>query len=125
MTIAEKVKQSSYVELFTLFKEGMFYKCYNEDAMVFTQHVKKYQVSAKQVKSAGSVVLSLGFPESEVARGKLTFEHISEALGANGYSAEEKQVFFRLKENLKKNYADWCKAYAVRPPHIFTLSFPT
>ncbi len=41
----------------------MFYKCYNEDAMVFSRYIKAYQVSAKYVKSAGSDVLSLGFPE--------------------------------------------------------------
>lgn len=75
--------------------------------MLFSRHIKTYQVSAKHVKSAGSVVLSIGFPESEVTGGKLSFEHISEALGAGEYVVEEKQVTFRLKEDLKKNYAAW------------------
>jgi hypothetical protein len=35
MTIAEKIKYSADRTVFTLFKEGLFYKCYNEDAMVF------------------------------------------------------------------------------------------
>jgi hypothetical protein len=35
MTIAEKVTQSANSTLFTLYKEGLFYKCYNEDAMLF------------------------------------------------------------------------------------------
>ena len=107
MTISEKIKQSACPGTFTLHKEGMFYKCYNEDAMLFSRHIKAYHVSAKHVKSAGSDVLSLGFPESEVAGDKLSFEHISEALGAGDYSVEEKQVIFRLKEDLKQDYAGW------------------
>ena len=47
MTIAEKVSHSANSNrYFTLFKEGMFYKCYNEDAMVFVTRVKHYKVSA-------------------------------------------------------------------------------
>ena len=104
MTISEKIEQSACPETFTLYKEGMFFKCYNEDAMVFSRHIKAYHVSAKHIKSAGSDVLSLGFPESEVAGDKLSFEHIPEALGAGNYSVEEKQVTFRLKKDLKKDY---------------------
>ncbi len=29
--------------MFTLFKEALFYKCYNEDAMVFVQKVRVYK----------------------------------------------------------------------------------
>jgi uncharacterized protein (TIGR02145 family) len=35
MTIAEKVNQSANRTLFTVHKEILFYKCYNEDAMVY------------------------------------------------------------------------------------------
>jgi hypothetical protein len=51
MTLLEKTQKSSENNKFTLFKEGLFYKCYNENAMVFTEKVKKYKVSAKQVES--------------------------------------------------------------------------
>ncbi len=54
---------------FALFKEGMFYKCYNEDAMLIAKHVKPYKVSSKFVKSLGAGVLGLGFPLSEVEKG--------------------------------------------------------
>ena len=114
MTTAEKIKQSACAETFTLYKEGMFYKCYNEDAMVFSRHIKAYHISVKHVKNTGSDVLSLGFPESEVTRGKLPLDHISEALGAGNYSVEEKQVVFRLKEDMKQDYAGWCKNHSVR-----------
>ena len=45
MTIAEKVSHSANSALFTLYKEGLFYKCYNEDVMVFVIKVKNYKVS--------------------------------------------------------------------------------
>jgi hypothetical protein len=51
MTIAEKIKYSADRTKFTLYKEGLFYKCYNEDAMVFVQKIKEYKVSSKFVKS--------------------------------------------------------------------------
>lgn len=44
MGIKEKLEISADIKRFTLFKEGLFYKCYNEDAMVFTKLVKPYRV---------------------------------------------------------------------------------
>ena len=67
MTLLEKVNNSVNIQAFTMYKEGLFYKCYNEDAMVFSQQVKNYKVNAKFVKSVGAEVLSLGFPMSEVS----------------------------------------------------------
>jgi hypothetical protein len=51
MTVLEKTKNSSDNQLFTLYKEGLFYRCHTEDAMVFTEKVNKYKVSAKYIKS--------------------------------------------------------------------------
>jgi hypothetical protein len=41
MGIKEKLEICTDKTQFTLFKEGMFYKCYNEDAMVFVQKDKR------------------------------------------------------------------------------------
>jgi hypothetical protein len=43
MTLKEKINHSAKLTQFILFKEGLFYKCYNEDAMVFVKNVKDYQ----------------------------------------------------------------------------------
>lgn len=69
MTIAEKIQVSADKTRFTLFKEGIFYKCYNVDAMVFSKRVKHYKVNSKFIKSLGAAVISLGFPVSEVTKG--------------------------------------------------------
>ncbi|WP_257984647.1 hypothetical protein [Psychroflexus sp. MES1-P1E] len=38
MKISEKIRSSADKTVFTFFKEGLFYKCYNdEDAMVFVK----------------------------------------------------------------------------------------
>ena len=45
MTIVEKIILAKSNKQFTLFKEGLFYKCYNEDPMVFVQKVMAYKVN--------------------------------------------------------------------------------
>lgn len=107
MGISEKLQCSSNIRTLKLFKEGLFYKCYNQDAMVFAKLVKPYRVSVKYIKSVGAEVLSLGFPASEVSRGNLTLEMLCEALGATNYEGEGENVTFHLKEDVKQNYESW------------------
>lgn len=107
MTIAEKTQVSSDKTRFTFFKEGLFYKCYNEDAMVFVQKIKEYKVSSKFVKSVGSAVLSLGFPISEIEKANLKLQSISEAIQAANYTEKTYGIVFSLKENIKQNYQEF------------------
>ena len=74
MTIAEKIQYAADKKVVTFFKEGLFYKCYNEDAMVFTKKVRAYKVKVKYVKNVGSKVLSLGFPISEIEKENLKLQ---------------------------------------------------
>lgn len=60
MTLLEIVANKCRKSLFTLYKEGLFCKCYNEDAMVFVILVNPYKVSSKFVKSVGANVLMHG-----------------------------------------------------------------
>ena len=68
MTILQKITNSKDLAIFTLYREGLFYKCYNEDAMVFYRRVRDYKITFKQVKRAGSTVLSLGFINIKVKK---------------------------------------------------------
>lgn len=45
MIIADKIVGANDKTIFTLHREGLFYKCYNQDAMVFAQRVKNYKVT--------------------------------------------------------------------------------
>ena len=82
MTIAEKASHSANSALFTLYKEGLFYRCYNEKVMVFVIKVKNYKVSSKFVKSMSEKVYSISFPSIEVLNGNLSCKSISEKIGA-------------------------------------------
>lgn len=110
MSIKEKIACSSDVTMFTLFKEGRFFKCYNEDAMVFVNKIKPYKVSAKFVKNIGEIVYSIGFPVRENAKNGtgIDFEAISEKLLASHYEAKDKRVVFYLGDkSVKDDYAGW------------------
>lgn len=72
----------------------MFYKCYNEDAMVFAQHVRKYKVSSKFVKATIFNLHSIGFPGSEVEKGKLSFGNIFTKIEANNSESIDGNNFF-------------------------------
>ena len=64
--------------------------------MVFVQKVKEYKVNLKFIKSVGDDVLSLGFPISETEKGNLSFENISERIGAKVFEDNKGYIFFRL-----------------------------
>jgi len=57
MTIFQKITNSKDPSVFTLYREGMFYKCYNEDAMVFHQWVKDIKITSKFIKRTGTMVI--------------------------------------------------------------------
>jgi hypothetical protein len=109
MTIAEKVLISKNVWVLTLFKEGLFYKCFNEDAMVFTQRVRNYKITSKYVKSIGEQVLSIGFPTNEIEKNKTTLETIKNAIGASSFKIEDQFIEFNLVEQIKLNFQEFLK----------------
>ena len=45
MTIKQKISLAAQPTTIHFFKEGMFYKLYNQDAMWFVQNVKRYKVA--------------------------------------------------------------------------------
>ena len=63
MIILEKVTlQKQDTSKIFLFKEGIFYKAYNEGAFLLKD--KNYKITVKQIKSIENEVLSIGFPIS-------------------------------------------------------------
>lgn len=123
MTIAEKIKCSADKAVFTLFREGLFYKCYNEDAMVFAQKVKAYKVSSKYVKSIDEKVISLGFPASEVDKGNISLDAIAEIVFAESYKEDSHGVVFSLKTDIKQKFDDFqTKMTTAREPDAKKVS---
>ena len=108
MTIAEKIDLAKRNKQFTLFKEGLFYKCYNEDAMLFVKRVKKYKVNSKFIKSVGGVVNSIGFPVTEIEKESLSLEMISAKLKAENFEKKNEDVVFLINDfEIKNDYEVW------------------
>ena len=67
MTILEKITlQNQDTSKIFLFKEGIFYKAYNQGAFLLRE--KNYKVSVKKLKSIENEVLSIGFPDSALEK---------------------------------------------------------
>ncbi len=98
MTISEKLDNSANHTRFTLYKEGVFYKCYNEDAMVFVKNIREYKVSKKFVKSIACDLNCVGFPVSEVEKVSLSLANILEKIAAKGFDENEGNIVFLLND---------------------------
>ena len=64
MTIAEKIKLAKNINKLVLFKEGIFYKLYHQDAMLFVENVRQFKLTLKYIKTIQDYVNSIGFPVS-------------------------------------------------------------
>ena len=47
-----------------LFKEGMFWRCYELSVFYFVKNIKEYRVFRKFVKTVNREIVYLGFPDS-------------------------------------------------------------
>ena len=97
MTILDKVTlQLQDTTKIFLFKEGLFYKAYNEGAFLLKD--KNYKVAVKKIKSVENEVLSIGFPVSvfEKLKDEFVFEFFDK------YAVYNTNTFFN-----KELYNDW------------------
>lgn len=99
MTVLEKVtiQKQDTTKIF-LFKEGIFYKAYNEGAFLLRD--RNYKVAVKKIKSIENEVLSVGFPIS-------VFENLKE-----NSQSEEYDKYVSLQSNIVFScqiYEEWCQ----------------
>jgi hypothetical protein len=97
MNTKEKIALATQNNKLYCFKEGMFFKVYNQNAMWFTQHIKVYKINSKFVKTVNQQVFSIGFPQSLVLANLLVSQN--KAL----LKIEETQGFIAYKINRNKN----------------------
>jgi hypothetical protein len=62
MPLKEKVTLAAQPNRLYLFKEGMFYKAYTQNAMWFVQHIKRYNVTVTCIKKIQQGVFRISFP---------------------------------------------------------------
>ncbi len=51
MNTKEKIDRAADTAVLCLYEEGIFYKLYNEHAMLFTQNIKPLKIQARFVKT--------------------------------------------------------------------------
>lgn len=71
----EKIDLAAQPNKLYLFKEGMFYKIYNQNALWFVQHIKPYKVTVKYIKNCKQEVYSIGFPSAFLS--KINFKNFA------------------------------------------------
>jgi len=102
MTVQEKISLAAQSNKLVMFKEGMFYKLYNQNAMWFVNHLKPYKVTKKFVKIVNQDVYSIGFPQTVFSLKKLQI---------NLKLIKEEPNYFCYQVNQiisEQEYASWC-----------------
>jgi hypothetical protein len=64
MTIKQKIIATANHNGLIFYKEGVFYKLYNEHAMLYYENISAFKVSVKFYKNINQLVYSVGFPVS-------------------------------------------------------------
>jgi hypothetical protein len=70
-----------------LIKDGIFWRAYEQSAMLFVSHIRKYTTTKKHFKIVKGYVVYLGFPDSSLPK-------VLEIAGEKGFSINknEKQI---------------------------------
>ena len=100
MTIQQKIALVSDPTKFYLFKEGAFYKVYNQNAMWFTTHVKPYKV---KVKFVNQFVYVVGFPMHAVTTNGFVSKGLSLLEEQNSFICYQCKI-----DSAEQEYLQWC-----------------
>lgn len=67
MNLKDKINAESMDEpVILLYREGLFWKAYEQSAMRFVKEIRNYKLQKKHVKALAQDVVSLGFPDSRL-----------------------------------------------------------
>lgn len=83
------------------YREGMFWKLYNQSAFNFSQRVKQYLLKKKYIKELKETIVTMGFPDMVL---KENLERLEEYTVSVNIS--DKVVEVELKEELS-GYREW------------------
>lgn len=83
------------------YREGMFWKLYNQSAFNFSQRVKQYLLKKKYIKELKETIVTMGFPDMVL---KENLERLEEYTVSVNIS--DKVVEVELKEELS-GYQEW------------------
>lgn len=104
MGLEEKINLAAQLGKLYLFKEGVFYKAYNQNAMWFVQNIKPYKVTVKHIKYLNQEVFSVGFPVNYLD----TLNFNNKILKTNDCTTNTLCYTITQKNNNPKKYTNWC-----------------
>lgn len=94
-------KEASEKGRILLFKEGIFWRAYEESALLFTKHIKAYQLTKKFFKNVGCEVVFCGFPST-------TLNELLANLSSKEVIREERIISIASFEPVEnKVFTDW------------------
>lgn len=102
-------KEESNTEFIYLYKQGCFFRAYNQSAMHFLLHITDYKVHVKFIKKLNRKIYYLGFPTSnwiniaQICAGKIF--HIYEA---------KECIEICLNDGQAQNFTEWAKNQDVK-----------
>lgn len=105
MNTKEKIDRAVDTTLLCLYKEGIFYKLYNQHAMLFTANIKELKIKAKHIKAVNQQVYSCGFPASII-------EEIKKRLVDHGGVLSESEKLLtaaNIQWEKENDYSRWCE----------------
>jgi len=105
MNTREKIDMAANTALLFLHQEGIFYKLYNQQAMLFTENIKTLQIKVKFIKAVTQTVYSCGFPASIIA-------DVKKQLTARGGMINESEKLLtvaNLNWEKQSDYSQWCE----------------
>ncbi len=108
MKTREKIDRAADTTQLCLHKEGIFYKLYNQHAMLFTENIKPLKIKVKFIKAVGEQVYSCGFPATII-------EEIKKRLVALGGVPDESEKLLTvagINWPEETQYSRWCEEQA-------------
>lgn len=104
MTLKEKIERECPTHIH-LYREGIFWKLYNQSAFHFSQLIKPYQVKKKYMKTLNMEIVSIGFPQSVLtnALGRLRELSMSVEVGKH-------EIYIVLLEE-QNGYDEWFQQF--------------
>lgn len=106
MTLKEKIEHENPNQIH-LYREGMFWKAYNQSAFHFFRLIKPYLVKKRYVKELKTEIVSMGFPHS-------ILDDMLERLESVSVSTEkgEKEICICLQAP-QTGYEEWFQQFEV------------
>lgn len=130
MTLKEKIERERPNQV-NLYREGIFWKLYNQSAFHFFQLIKPYQIKKKYNKTLNTEIVSMGFPQSVLTNtlGRLRELSVSIEMGKDditiilleeqcGYDEWFQQ--FPLIEKEKLPHSDKVRCSTIASPPVGT-----